>query len=128
MFSLFHAHTLILLHCYRISTFESFKKSRFPVDHHAYAWLLEIAFKVFSSPNADNRRKEFVTEVYTQCCNDGLFSSTFLKVLTDGSFYNEGWTKEQSVELCTELFGDPPCFVASWSRNLKDKALIPRSQ
>ncbi len=80
--------------------------------------------KVLSSQSDDERRQEFIKELFEQICIDGLLSSTFLNKLTNGPFYEEGWTKDESEWLCNELLGDPP-FPTSWSRNLKDEKHRP---
>ena len=99
------------------------KESRFPPNTSlVYIWLLEIALKVLSSPNNDKRQAELVTKLFEQCCKDGLLSSKFVRKLSpfsQGPFYDEGWTVEESERICKELFGDPPCFPSGWSRNLK---------
>lgn len=117
--------SLFLLHTYlRKGTFWAFKRSRFQVDHLAYAWLLEIALKVLSSQNDDERREEFLRGLFEQVCIDGLLSSTFLKKLTDGPFYEEGWTQFESERLRYELLGESP-FPTAWSRNVKDEKHRP---
>lgn len=108
----------------RKGTFWAFKRSRFQVDHLAYKWLLEIALKVLPSQYDDERREEFITDIFEQVCADGWLSSTFLNTITSGPFYDEGWTKVESERLYKKLMGDPP-FPTSWSRNLKDESKWP---
>ena len=50
----------------RKGTFWAFKRSRFQVDHLAYKWLLEIALKVLPSQYDDERREEFITDIFEQ--------------------------------------------------------------
>jgi hypothetical protein len=102
----------------------AFKRSRFQVDHLAYTWLLEIALKVLSSQSDDTRRAETIKELIEQTCIDGMLSSTFLNKFSNGPFYEEGWTQDESERLRKEHLGDPP-FPTAWSRNVKDEKRRP---
>ena len=105
------------------STFCAMRASRFRLTFQSYTWLLEVLLKVLSSANDDERRANLITEVFQQCCKDGLLSRAFVDRLIDGPFYNTGWTKQESVRLCTELWGD--VFPPAWTRELKDKSHLP---
>jgi hypothetical protein len=111
-------------HFSRKGTLLAFKRSRFQVDHLAYTWLLEIALKVLSAQSDNTRRAETIKELIEQICIDGMLSSTFLNKLSNGPFYEEGWTQDESERLRKEHLGDPP-FPTAWSRNVKDEKYRP---
>ena len=110
-------------------TFRALKESRFQIDYLAYNTMLEIQLKVLSSASYDEKRTESITNLFEECCKDGLLSSNFVTMLTRGPFHKEGWTKEESQRLCKELWGDHESIPASWTRELKDKykARFPES-
>ena len=91
--------------------------------------MLEIQLKVLSSASYDERRAELITNLFEECCKDGLLSSNFVTMLTRGPFHKEGWTKEESQRLCNELWDGHESIPASWTRELKDKykARFPES-
>ena len=110
-------------------TFRALKDSRFQIDYLAYNLMLEIQLKVLSSASDNERRAELITNLFEECCKDGLLSSNFVTMLTRGPFQKEGWTKEESQRLCKELWGDHEIPPSSWTRELKDKykAHFPQS-
>jgi len=110
-------------------TFRALKESRFQIDYLAYNTMLEIVLKVLSSASDDEKRTESITNLFEECCKDGLLSSNFVTMLTRGPFHKEGWTKEESQRLCKELWDGHESIPASWTRELKDtyKARFPKS-
>ena len=102
-------------------TFQALEASRFQTDYQALTWMLEVVLKEMPSSDDDEIRAELITQIFQQCCNDGILSSSFVTKLTTGPFYDTGWTKEVADQLCKELWGNPPSFNPAWSRELKEQ-------
>jgi len=105
-------------------TFWAMRDSRFGVNSLAYEWLLDIGLKVLASQKDNKRREDFLISLVEQCCRDGLLSVRFVKSLSSGRVFDEGWTAGERERICRQIFGDAP-FPMHWSRNLCGRYSTP---
>lgn len=108
-----------------VETYEKFQASRHTVDENAYTWLLQTGLRVMSAPHYDRRRIKFIRTLTRACCENGLISKSFVAALANSPTWKEGWTIEASDCLTKEYFGHWP-LPLSWSRNIRNKSLLPR--
>eukprot|EP00546_Thalassionema_frauenfeldii_P017010 CAMPEP_0178901710 /NCGR_PEP_ID=MMETSP0786-20121207/4187_1 /TAXON_ID=186022 /ORGANISM="Thalassionema frauenfeldii, Strain CCMP 1798" /LENGTH=572 /DNA_ID=CAMNT_0020572869 /DNA_START=60 /DNA_END=1775 /DNA_ORIENTATION=+ len=87
-----------------LKVFDYYRSSRHPLDAMSYVWLLELGLKTFSKQENDRDRREFVFDTVNDCCSDGLMSASFVKKLSNGNTYYEGWTIEESRDTVAEIF------------------------
>ena len=97
--------------------FEKFRQSRHRVNYLSYAALLQVALKVYGRPEQAVERKEFVNDLFQDCCEDGLLSNLFLRALSNDD-------SPECQDLVDNLRYHWPLSL-SWSRNLKNGTTHP---
>jgi hypothetical protein len=110
---------------FAISILESYRASRHRVDFLAYVWVLQVGLNVLGTAKYDNTRFDFIEQLVKDCCDDGLLSNVFVRVLANGPVYYDGWTRGESARIVEELFPEWP-LPWEWSRNLKQQYNLPR--
>jgi len=110
---------------FSISIVEAYRASRHRVNFMAYVWLLQVVLNSLGTAEYDNTRFEFIRQLVKDCCDDGLLSNTFVRTLTNGPVYYDGWTRGESAKLVKELLPDWP-LPWEWSRNLRHAYNVPR--
>lgn len=108
-----------------VETFDMLRDSHHAIHPIHFSRLLQVGLLAMSRPENNEVRTAFVKEVAQECCEDGYLSSSFLQALANGPVYYDGWTIEESLRLENLLFPDWP-LPASWSRNVKESAYLPK--
>lgn len=107
-----------------VDAFSRLRTSRHHADWLAHTWLLETGLRILTRTRDDDRRRRFVRRVVAQCRDDGVLAKGVVRAVSNGPVFLDGWTVEKSQELTEDVFGEWP-IPKSWTRNLKDKNLIP---
>lgn len=105
--------------------FEKARKTRQGLEYIHYTHLLQVGVQALARADQSNARNEFIYSIVRNCQEDGLVSSTFIKAISNGPVYPDGWTIEESKRIMNELFSVWPLPV-SWTRNIKDKDQLPK--
>ncbi|KAL3922723.1 MAG: hypothetical protein SGILL_002053 [Bacillariaceae sp.] len=95
--------------------FDNFRQSRHRVDYLSYAALLQVGLKVYRRHEKGRERNDFVKNLFSDCCEEGLLSNLFVRALAnDDSQECEGLIEDIRWPL-----------PAAWTRNLKNKLTHP---
>mmetsp|Transcript_25785 Transcript_25785/g.39612 ORF Transcript_25785/g.39612 Transcript_25785/m.39612 type:complete len:300 (+) Transcript_25785:2-901(+) len=89
-----------------VTIFDKFRASRHHVDHLSYTWVLQTGLVALAEPHYNAIRSEFVTQLYQDCCENGLISNSFLRALANGPVFHQGWTIEESARLTRKLLAE----------------------
>lgn len=108
-----------------VDIFEKLRDSHHAIDCLHYSRLLQVGILALSRPDNNDVRTAFVQQVASECREDGLVSSAFLRALANGPIYYDGWTIEESLRLVEDLFPNWP-LPNSWTRNVKPEGLLPQ--
>jgi hypothetical protein len=116
-----------------VDAFDELRRSHHQVEGLHYSRLLQVGLLALSRPENDNVRSEFVSQLFSDCCEDGRLSKPFLQALANGPVYRDGWTAAESARIVGELLGLSPQrrdrrpwpLPPSWTRNVRQGGLLP---
>lgn len=109
-----------------IQVYDQFQESHHKLDGLDYMRMLRIGLRGLYNFDRNKERTSFLKKIFEQCQNDGLVSGPFLRIIANGTYYDEGWTMEESAKIVESCFSWP--LPSSWSRNVGKKWLMPTKQ
>jgi hypothetical protein len=101
-------------------TFTEIKESRLQTTHAVYYLLLEVGLAALSGPDRREERSDFLSDIFYECCDEGVLSSKFVQILAN----SPTWSMEESQAMM-DIFLPVWPVSASWCRNLPSYKMQP---